>query len=129
MPCGDHLGATFELADFLAAHPATTLLDVALRVAPDVVLDDRSRPTADGWATSQRQLRQVAGLRNDGEVDPVVAAIVSACDGRRRLGDILTAVAATNDVDVDAMARAALPIVRRLVEQAFLLPGGGDTSG
>ena len=122
MPCGDHLGATFELADFLAAHPETALLDVPLRVAPDVVLDDRSRPTADGWETMQRQLRQTAGLRNEGDVDPAVAAIVAACDGRRRLGDILASVAATSDVDLDAMVRAALPIVRRLVEQAFLLP-------
>ena len=125
MPCGDHLGATFELADFLDTHPATALLDVALRVAPDVVLDDRSRATPDGWLTSQRQLRQTAGLRNEGEVDPAVAAIVAACDGHRRLGDILATVATTSDVDLDAMVRAALPIVRRLVEQAFLLPGDG----
>jgi hypothetical protein len=118
----------FELADFLAAHPEDALVDVALRVAPDVVLDDRSRPTAEGWETTQRQLRQTAGLRNEGDVDPAVAAIVAACDGTRRLREILTSVAATSDVDLDAMVRAALPIVRRLVEQAFLLPADGAAS-
>jgi hypothetical protein len=125
MPCGDHLGATFELADFLERHPDDLLLDVALRVAPDVALDERAHPAAEGWAVTQRQLRQTAGLRNEGDVDPAVAAIVGACDGQRRLGDILASVAATSDVDLDAMAPAALPIVRRLVEQAFLLPSDG----
>jgi hypothetical protein len=126
MPCGDHLGAAFELADFLERHPDGMLLDVPLRVAPDVVLDERAKPAADGWAVTQRQIRQTAGLRNEGDVDPAVTAIVGACDGRRRLGDILATVAATSDVDLDAMTPAALPIVRRLVEQAFLLPSGGS---
>ena len=129
MPCGDHLGATFELADFLERHPDGLLLEVALRVAPDVVLDERAHPAAEGWAVTQRQIRQTAGLRNEGDVDPAVAAIVGACDGQRRLGDILASVAATSDVDLDAMAPAALPIVRRLVEQAFLLPSDGLAAG
>jgi hypothetical protein len=128
MPCGDHLGATFELADFLGRHPDDALLDVALRVAPDVVLDERAQPAAHGWAVTQRQIRQTAGLRNEGDVDPAVAAIVGASDGQRRLGDILATVAATSDVDLDAMTRAALPIIRRLVEQAFLLPPTGPAA-
>jgi hypothetical protein len=61
-------------------------------------------------------------LRNEGDVDAAVAAIVGACDGQRRLGDILATVATTSDVGLDAVAPAALPIVRRLIEQAFLLP-------
>ena len=65
MPCGDHLGAAFELADFLQAHDDAALLDVVLGVAPDVVLDERasraltagSSPPASsarrrGWATT-----------------------------------------------------------------------------
>jgi hypothetical protein len=122
MPCGDHLGATFELADFLDAHPDDALLDVVLRVAPDVVLDERARPTTDGWMVTERQLRQTAGVRNEGDVDPGVAAIVGGCDGRRRLGDILSTAATAGDVELSDMIPAALPIVRRLVEQAFLLP-------
>ena len=125
MPCGDHLGATFELADFLAAHPEDALLDVVLHVAPDVVLDEQARPTPDGWTVTERRLRQTAGIRSEGDVDAGVAAIVSACDGRRRLGDILATAAASDDVQVNEMIPAALPIVRRLVEQAFLLPVTG----
>ncbi len=90
MPCGDHLGALFELADFLDVCDDATLLDQRLAVAPDVVLDERLQPTADGWAVGERRLRQLAGLRNDGELDPGVAAIVAACDGDRTLGAALT---------------------------------------
>jgi hypothetical protein len=122
MPCGDQLGAMFELADFLEAHPGDALLDVKLRVAPDVALDERARPTVGGWLVTQRQLRQTSGLCHEGDVDPGVAAIVGACDSNGRLGDVLARAAAESNVDRRAMTGAALPIVRRLVEQAFLLP-------
>jgi SAM-dependent methyltransferase len=122
MPCGDHLGAIFELTEFLETHDDDALLDVALGVAPDVVLDERHRPSSDGWEVITRRLRQTAGLRHEGDVDPAVAAIVGACDGRRLLGEILARVADTNRVEFSEIVAAALPIVRRLVEQAFLLP-------
>jgi hypothetical protein len=54
-------------------------------------------------------------------------AIVGACDGRQRVGAILARAAAESEVDQSDMIAAALPIIRRLVEQAFLLPSG-DTS-
>jgi hypothetical protein len=123
MPCGDHLGAVFELADFLDAHPGDTLLGATLRVAPDVVLDERARPTPDGWSPSDRRLRQTAGLRFDGEVDAGMAAIVTACDGQRPLAAILAEVAASVGVDRGRVEEAAMPVIRRLVQQGFLLPG------
>jgi hypothetical protein len=46
MPCGDHVGAAFELVDFLDAHPDEKLGEAILRVAPDVILDERAQPTA-----------------------------------------------------------------------------------
>jgi hypothetical protein len=123
MPCGDHLGAVFELADFLDAHPGDTLLGATLRVAPDVVLDERARPTPDGWSPSDRRLRQTAGLRFDGEVDAGMAAIVTACDGQRPFAAILAEVAASVGVDRGRVEEAAMPVIRRLVQQGFLLPG------
>ncbi len=124
MPCGDHLGAVFELADFLRDHQDDALLPVILTVAPDVVLDERARPTPEGWAIVERRLRQTAGLCHHGDVDPGVAAIVGACDGRRTLGDVLARAADGADVTLADLSAAALPIVRRLIEQAFLLPTG-----
>jgi hypothetical protein len=125
MPCGDHLGAAFELADFLAAHEGDRLAAAHLRVAPDVVLDERAGPTGEGWTVTDRRLRQTAGLCREGEVDGGVAAIVAACDGSRPLGAVLAAAARSAGADAGTLARAALPVIRRLVEQGFLLPAFG----
>ena len=123
MPCGDHLGALFELADFLDACDD----DDAARPArspwrPTSSSTSACSPPPSGWAVGERRLRQLAGLRNDGELDPGVAAIVAACDGDRTLGAVLTATATSGDLSVAELTETALPIVRRLVERAFLLP-------
>ncbi len=125
MPCGDHLGAAFELADFLAAHDGDRLAGARLRVAPDVVLDERAGPAPGGWSVTDRRLRQTAGLCREGEVDGAVAAIVAGCDGTRALADVLADAARTAGAAPDGLARAALPVIRRLVEQGFLLPAAG----
>jgi hypothetical protein len=125
MPCGDHLGAAFELADFLAAHEGDGLAATYLRVAPDVVLDERARPAGAGWSVTDRRLRQTAGLCREGRVDGAVAAIVAACDGSRTLAAVLAEAARSAGADSGALARSALPVIRRLVESGFLLPGEG----
>jgi hypothetical protein len=122
MPCGDHLGAVFELADFLDAYGDQRLLDVALRIAPDVVLDERAQPGSVGWSVTDRVLRQTAGLCGEGQVDGAVAALAAACDGSRPLGAVLAETASAADADLSELARAALPVVHRLVERGFLLP-------
>ena len=130
MPCGDHLGASFELAGFLDGTPDAQLLDVALLIAPDVVLDERARPATDdasdgasnGWAVTDRVLRQTAGLCWEGQVDGGLAAIAAACDGTRPLGAVLADAARIADVDPPNLARAAVPVLRRLIERGFLLP-------
>jgi hypothetical protein len=126
MPCGDHLGAMFELADFLARHDDRALLDTVLVVAPDVVLDERASPGPEGWTVTARELRQTTGLCHHGDVDGAVAAIVGACDGRRPLAGVLAAVAGDTGTDPGEITRAALPVVRRLVERAILLPAHPD---
>ncbi len=76
------------------------------------MLDERARPESDGWLVTERRLRQTAGLCHQGDVDPGVSAIVAACDGSRRLGDILADVAEAADVaaaDVRAAAAADHP--------------------
>jgi hypothetical protein len=126
MPCGDHLGAAFELADFLGAHEGDRLAAAHLCVAPDVVLDERAGLHAErGWSVTDRRLRQTAGLRREGEVDGAVAAIVAECDGSRPLAAVLDGAASSAGLDATVMAQAALPVIRRLVEQGFLLPAAG----
>ena len=71
---------------------------------------------------TDRVLRQTAGLCWEGQVDGGVAAIAAACDGTRPLGAVLADAARTADVDPSDLARAALPVLRRLIERGFLLP-------
>ncbi len=125
MPCGDHLGAVFELADLLDHHPGERLLDVALRIAPDVVLDERAESTSEGWRVTDRVLRQTAGLCWEGQTDGGVAAIAASCDGSRPLGAVLADAASAAQLDPSGLTRAALPLLRRLVERGFLLPAVG----
>jgi hypothetical protein len=122
MPCGDHLGAVFELADLLASHDDPMLRGLSLRVAPDVVLDERMQTTAEGWSVISRRLRQTSGLCYEADVDAAVATIVGACDGQRRLGDLLGEAAAGAGIDAGELASVAMPVVRRMIQQAFLLP-------
>jgi methylase of polypeptide subunit release factors len=122
MPCGDHFSAAFELADLLEAHRGDHLLDLALRIAPDVVLDERARPTPDGWSVTDRILRQTAGLRREGRVDEAVAAVAGACDGTRPLRAVLGEIAGSADIEYSTLAHAAVPLVHRLIERGFLLP-------
>ncbi len=98
------------------------MLDVALRIAPDVVLDERAQPESQGWLVTDRVLRQTAGLCREGQVDGAVAAIAAACDGTRSLGAVLAETAHSADADPSDLARAALPVVHQLVERGFLLP-------
>jgi hypothetical protein len=67
-------------------------------------------------------LRQTAGLCREGQVDEAVAAIAAACDGTRPLGAVLAEIAHAAQTDQSDLARAALPVVHRLVERGFLLP-------
>ena len=123
MPCGDHLGAAFELADFLQAHDDGALLDVVLERGARCRAGRAGASRApDGWVVATRQLRQTAGLGHHGDVDPGVAAIVGGCDGRRPLAAVLETAARRRRRRARDLTAAALPIVRRLVERAFLLP-------
>ena len=80
------------------------------------------RQRSDGWSVTDRVLRQTAGLCWEGQVDGSLAAIAAACDGTRPLGAVLADAARIADVGPSDLARAALPVLRRLIERGFLLP-------
>ena len=124
MPCGDHLGAAFELADFLDAsrrRGAARRRRSAWR--PTSCSTSAPQPTADGWAVADAPAPPDGGAcATSGDVDPGVAAIVG---GVRRPAPARRRARRGGDVgrsSVGELTAAALPIVRRLVERAFLLP-------
>jgi len=98
------------------------LLAHSWRLREDVRLHQVARPTADGWYAEAQLLQQEAGLRWSGGVDAHGATLLAGCDGTRPLGALLAVLAASAGLSDGEVAGQVLPVVRRLVEQGFLVP-------
>lgn len=122
-PCGDNVVQGFELRDFLETmHEDSMLLQMCLRVSPDVRLERQSTPSPEGWVEVSAHLRLAQGLAYIGDVDPYIANLIIGCNGQRPLCDLLTDMAASLRVDPVSITRTFCNIVRRLIERGFLLP-------
>ena len=121
--CGDDILQGFALRDFVERLPdPDRLLDVPLRLSPDVRLEQSYAPGENGWQVEQTRVHLVRGLAYQGGVDPHGALFLGRCDGTRPLGELLAETAAEIGVAVDSLIPAALRITRTMVEQGFLLP-------
>ncbi|HVF06021.1 MAG TPA: methyltransferase [Frankiaceae bacterium] len=119
-PIGPHLAGWLDRVAWLRD---ADLGAARLTVAGHVTLEQVATAGAEGWEVAAQALRQHAGLRWRGEVDPIGVALVGACDGTRPLGEVLAVLAAA--YDADDLPAAALPAVRHLVERGFLSPPDG----
>jgi hypothetical protein len=121
--CGDEILRGFALRDFLERLPEPArLLDVPLRLSPDVRLEQRYAPGENGWGVEESRLHRVRGLAYEGGVDPHGALLLGRCDGTRPLGELVAETAAEIGVAVDSLVPTALRVTRTMVEQGFLLP-------
>jgi hypothetical protein len=117
-PLGDEIGGWFDRQDWLRA--AGSLLGYRYRAADGLRLHQEATIGTEGWAVDRQVLELTSGLHWSEEVDPLVLALVGACDGTVRLADQLTVLAAAHEVPVDVLADVAEPIVAHLVERGFL---------
>ncbi len=115
---GEEVLAHFLRLDALSGD----LLDLRPRLRDDVRLHQVAVRGADGWDVDSQLLQQEAGLRWVGGVDAYGATLLAGCDGTRRLGDLLSVLAASAGLSDGEAAGQVLPVVRRLVEQGFLAP-------
>ena len=116
-PVGPHLAAWLARQDALRD---TDLLAAQPRVAGGVTLEQVAYAGDEGWEVATQTLRQAHGLRWQADVDPVGAALVGACDGTRRLADLLDVLGAAYEIEPDALRDGAVKAVRHLVERGFL---------
>lgn len=98
------------------------LLAARLRLRDDVRLHQVASRAADGWEVTSQVLQQEAGLRWGGGVDGYGATLLAACDGAVPLGALVSFLASSAGLATDEVVGEVLPVVRRLVEQGYLVP-------
>jgi SAM-dependent methyltransferase len=127
-PCGDDIVRAFEAGDALGTTSDRTLLDCRLVLADGVHLSLDCVPSDSGWRPSAAQVLRTTGLKYRGSIDVHGSQVLAGFDGKRTFGELLAGIAADLGADVGALAERAVPIVRRLIEQGFVLRVPGDGS-
>lgn len=123
-PCGDDVVYALETRRALERIDDATLLGVRLRVADDVRLEQQLRSSGAEWRFEGGHLHRSSGLKYQGSIDEAGALLVGRCDGRRELGALLADLALETDQSVEELTERVLPVLRRLIEQRFLLLAG-----
>ena len=118
---GEHLAACIAARDWLARRDDGELARARLIVASDVTEERHYWPGQED--PTVMTLRQGVGFGRSVPLDTTLAAVVGACDGELSVGAICGAVAHLLGVDENAVRADAVPRIRNLVANRFLLPG------
>ncbi len=119
---GTQIARFFWLQDFLATVPGHALLNEVLYLSPSIELTQTSKPTITGWKLQSCELTMTRGIGYAANLDPAIARVVAACNGRLQLGRILQAVAMADGENFDAIVAGYLGAIRQLVTLGFLWP-------
>ncbi len=117
-----------EAAGFLARrawlreHDDRALLAATLSLSPAALLEERSLPHPDGWATVYRVLRRAGGPGAYLQLDEWTKALMAGCRGQVPLHVLIDLLASAHGFDPAALAEAALPAVRHAVTRGLLHP-------
>lgn len=109
----EHLAASLAAIDGLEDLDDEALLAARPVRASDVM--ERRHLTPGEWDPVLIELVQGRGLARAVRADQALAATVGALDGTLTLGQVIAAVCALTDADVDETRERLLPIVRELV--------------
>lgn len=122
---GDDVARLIEGRTFLhSLRDPAELLEARLKLAPNVRLEQIFEPAQGSWSPVSGRLLRVGGLEYVGKIDGPGAIMLAAFDGRRPLKDHLQELAVAVNTDLNELTPPGLQIIRRLVEQGFLLPAG-----
>ena len=99
-PLGEHVAAWFDRRDWLRAHD---LLGARYRAADGIQLRQEATRGPDGWQVDRQLLALPSGLRWVEEIDPVVLALVSGCDGTLPLREIFAALPSGLPISVEVI--------------------------
>ncbi|TFV58694.1 class I SAM-dependent methyltransferase [Mycobacterium sp. PS03-16] len=116
---GPEVDAFFARREYLHDTSDEQLLATRLSTAP-VFLEEQSLPGPDGWQTVGAAVRRPGGPGAVLGVDEVSRALLAGCRGEAPLGALIALLAAHHGVDADALATAALPVVREAIGRGIL---------
>jgi hypothetical protein len=119
-PIGPTLGSWLTRAASLRDLTDDDLLHTALDVAEDLRLEQRAAP-GDGWEVEAQTLLQESGLRRRAGIDELGLALVAGCNGAQTVARLLDVLATAYEIDSDDLRDDALPLVRGLVQDGYLL--------
>ncbi|BBZ34817.1 DUF7782 domain-containing protein [Mycolicibacterium confluentis] len=116
---GPEVEAFLARRAYLRETSDEALLAARLSTAP-VLLEEHSLPGAEGWQQIGAAVRRPGGPAAVLGVDEVSKALLAGCRGEVALGTLLQLLAAHHGVDSDALAQAALPVVREGIGRGIL---------
>jgi methylase of polypeptide subunit release factors len=116
---GPEVEAFFARREYLHDNDDDALLAARLSTAP-VLLEELSLPGADGWQMVGATVRRPGGPGAVLGVDEVSRALLAGCRGEVPLGMLIELLATHHGVDAEALASAALPVVREAIGRGIL---------
>jgi len=116
---GPEVAAFFARREYLHRTGDDHLLAARLSTAP-VLLEEQALPGPQGWQTVATTVRRPGGPGAVLPVDEVMRALLAGCRGEVPLGVLIELLAAHHGVDADALAAAALPVVREAIGRGIL---------
>ena len=116
---GPEVDAFFARREYLHDTADEKLLATRLSTAP-VFLEEHSLPGAEGWELIGAAVRRPGGPGAVIGVDEVSRALLAGCRGEVPLGALIDLLAAHHGVDADALATAAMPVVREAIGRGIL---------
>jgi methylase of polypeptide subunit release factors len=119
---GEAIVERFETLDFSASHSEESLLRAKLRLADDVVLEERRTPSERGWEAKLRELSKTAGFEDRLRLDAPVAEALSLFDGQRTVGEVAGVVSESLHVPREEAETQCLKLARRLLQSSFVRP-------
>lgn len=118
-PMGELVAQWFDRRGWLRSHDP---LKERFRKADGLQLRQEASFGADGWGVDRQLLALAGGLRWVEEIDPLILALVSGCDGNLPLSGVVDLLAQAHDASPDALGEVLAPITDHLVERGILVP-------
>ncbi len=120
-PCSDHIMQFFEAQDYLShLKDEQALLNEAFRLVEHHRLDQSMKSRDGRFVMQEAVLRLEKGLKFHGNLDAYTIQLVSRCDGRRPLGDLIAELAQAMGLPLGELTSAIVAVVRNLFVLGFL---------